>query len=1213
MVVKIALINIAKRKKIKDVINWASDQGISIICLTEAPESVTYDGDHELIIKQGKDFGVAAVILDHQLVYKTPYVKRTHLVLKLVGSIMIHLWYLSPSKKTDEELELASLLEKPTKSVIHLGDMNARTRALERTDNQRGRNLADAAERGKFRLLNEPGIPTYTRHGNDSHTSIIDWVLITEDLVPNTKLEVLPPISKLDHSALLITLSTREEVRNASKKVVVAPAPFLSKIQQITTDDETDDWFGKLMEAVKYAQKVRQKKKHQPLTEELKALRNQINQLMKQIRQSRGTDTHLWKQCKEMQALYKEKQDEAEIEAGRQTKWKLTTTLLFKECKAIQKRAPKVTYVQRGDEQVRGNEACQILLDHFYPLEETEDVIVPEDLPPNDPPLTSVEVETALSHFEKNSAPGHSGVSFDLLKKWYALKKGYFTKLFSEWYNAGQYPDELKRAMVIGLTKNKSQPPTPENVRLITLTETIARWYERIVDTRLIFILEEKKMLSPDQFGFRPGMSAEDAAVRLREIRDRNKGKVELVIQTDVSKAFDKLSHKAIVQTLVDKKLPGNMIRIIASFISERQTSMMLGEDWVTTQIRRGVPQGSCLGPHLYVLTTNLMLETLREQMNNAGPTTNELVAFADDVVVVSAARKDNWSTGVAENLIESMKNELAKVGLTMSETKLKFMMRGSAQTSKIVWKGSERDLEESMKILGVTFGRDNDFDKHVTEMEQKAAQFVRDFNSLIYSGLPFERRQTLAKTMMIPSLLYGAQTWYPKTKRDQRQTLERMTRVVGKVVTGAPENAGKAAVALMSKMLPFHLQVRAKSLLHDELQRAKERMEATAVDYGHPSTWKQRTFGATIDTDELVRLVNADVYLFTDGSRFTDDDGTHVGAAVVEVVPLDDETESIQTVVACKLGESNTVFEAEMTAIKEAALKAASYPPGKKVAIMTDSLSSLCAIKSPTPRSKLTIACQKAIDATREKGIELTLHHVKAHVGVSGNESADAAAKHSATTGDMCVVPKSRTTMKRKIEQTLYDQFDMWYKSDKSGRTIKQFFDGPFDPALKKAKIAVHTAAFYSGHSWNLESMRFGYKGAQVNCRCGPPQSTVHVLTNCKLYMAENIRAAQAAGISIDEFLRPWQELKNHSNFHWYVNSRALPLSRQLMIDNLPHCEMESLRRAFYRLSTAEDSDLPEEPLEEPDQWPPHSDRFLSAFDVKTRWHVDVEWKKWW
>lgn len=1210
MVVKIALVNVMFRKEINKFVEWSVENEVSMLCITEAAERVEVNGGYDVVQSPGPDRGAAVVMINKQLEYKCPYIRRRHVVIKLIATgITINHWYIPPGTNAAEVESLSKLLEKPKRGVIHLGDFNARTFILDTTETKRGRTLVDAFQRGDFILLNEPGRPTFLSRQKPGQASVIDWVLVSSNMRDKARLEYLPALLGSDHETLLVTLATKGKLVPKMDRKVVAPAAFLRRIEQLTEDDSTDDWFVKFMEAVEHAQRTKIERRSAPPTEGLQVLRTQLNDLLQTIRKGRGKTTHLWPMYRQLSQMYNEKTREYKLKENFARMKNLDVKSLWKETRQLAGKNSKVKAIMHGDGLVHGSDASRILLDHFYPAEEVDMVQLQDNLPPNDPPLTKVEIETALQHFSNATAPGKSGVDFRLMKQWYARKQDYFVKLFSEWFEAGVYPDELKESVIVALVKNRRQPPAVNNVRPIALNETIARWYERVVDTRLIYILESRNLISEDQYGFRPGLSADDATLRLQEIREQNKGKFELMIQTDVKSAFDKVSHKAIVDALVAKNIPGNIIRIIASFISQRQASMCMGEDWVTTQVKRGVPQGSCLGPHLYILTTDLMLRALRDEMNRATSTTSNVVAFADDVVLVTAAKRDQWTVNRAQSLVKNMTKELNKVGLSMANDKLKFMMSDHPKGSTITFNGKELNLETEMKILGITFSHDGVFSKHMNQLEEKAEQYVRQHASLIYSGLTRQMRRNLVVQSLIPKLIYGAKTWYRKLSRSDRDSLERVSRIVGRIATGASSHPGVATVTLLADMLPFHLQCKLTAELSKQCKSPELGImdtKASRIDAGHPSTWRRRDFGSTMTTNDEVAKIEADVSFYTDGSLYTEDGKTYVGAAVVRCLKNADGEAECEAVKLIKLSDKNTVFQSEAKAIAVACKEAASYPPGTKVAIFSDSLSALRAIESPVANQRLIIECQAQIDETRAAGVDLSLHHVKAHVGIRGNEAADTAAKEAAKTGSETMVPAAVATAKRKIREGIYTEYEKWYWT-KAGSVIKSFFRGPRDPMLKKAKVEPRTTSMYSGQDWNLASQRYGFKGALANCDCGSQQSTPHVLTGCPKYIEGNLAVARTVGITLDQLLAPWEQIREHPQFHNYVQRRAHSLSALLRTDNAFHAEIKELSDLFrytLRISEEDDKEYPASMLHLPELY---ADTFLSQF-VHGKWKRDLE-----
>lgn len=1210
MVLTIALVNAQNRNNIDNFISWCNENKISLLCVTEASDRLRAD-DYDIIHSPVGDRGVAVVITDKSLNYKCPHAKRRHIVIKIVGvRLLINLWYLPPNSEPEEVNELEKLLEKSARGVVHLGDFNARTRVFEDHETPRGRKLFEAAERGNFIPLNQPGVPTFHRHGARGETSIIDWVLVSSEIRTRAKLEVLPALFNSDHELLLVTLAYRGETLEEPVHKVIAPGPFLRRIQQTTADGDTADWFVKLMDAVTFAQKVKSKRRPEPPSEELRVLREQLNDLMATIRKNRGTSSHLWSTYRQLSSLYKEKEV---VEKNRNEYLRvnrLKDKSFYAECRKLADKTRKVSQLKHGNAVLKGTEASRLLIDHFFPDEEPGDYTLPDELPPDDQPLTQVEMEVALSHFESNSAPGKSGVSFTLLKQWYAKKTDYFWRLFTQWYSSGIYPEELKESLVVALIKDKRMQTTVNNVRPVCISETIARWYERIVDTRLMHYLETRKLLSADQFGFRPGLSAEVAARKLQDIREENNKKFELIIQTDVKSAFDKISHKSIIDALVRAELPGNVIRIITSFINERRASMYMGEDWVTTVVRRGVPQGSCLGPHLYVLTTNMMLTVLRNEMDRMKTSKSELVAYADDVVLVTSGNSMQSVTRSGERLVQIMGTELSKVGLSLSMDKLKFMVKGTRPGVKLHWRGQHQELVEFMKILGVTFDRDGTFKQHVKLLEDKANQVIRQFTPLLKGGLSMPCRRQLALQTIVPKLDYAASVWYDKLDAKSRQGMQRITRVIGKAITGAPYHAGKHSAALLSKTLPFHLHCK-KKVLFSKLATCKDELDLklNMTDHPHPAMWRSRNYGDTVMSTDETSAMNADLYLFTDGSRFTDATGTHVGAAVVAMRGSPHDILSAETIVSLKLGSLNSVIQAELLALKHACMEAEKAEAGTKVVILSDSLSSLQSIRSPRPTFKLAVECQHYIDMAKERGVHLSLHHVKAHIGVVGNEKADESAKRAAIYGDPVEIPASYALAKGKVMDQLKTDYQNWFSSGRNkDSAVRDFFTGPDDPALKRAIVTPLNMSFYSGHGWNLNSLRYGFGRSGSYCSCGSVQTSKHVLVDCPRYMADNLTVALKNGISRSEFLGPWEELRAHPKFHEYLNARAPKLNASLRDDNTAYIEILEAMIPLRGLSVEDELASEDGGPGAGNLLPIYSDRHLSHFGVTGGWTRDCE-----
>ena len=206
------------------------------------------------------------------------------------------------------------------------------------------------------------------------------------------------------------------------------------------------------------------------------------------------------------------------------------------------------------------------------------------------------------------------------------VKEGVVTPLyliFKKSLEDGVLPHPWKDALVTALHK-KGDKHLPSNYRPVSLTSIICKMLERIIKDHLLQYFIRNKFITSRQHGFHPGHSCETQLIR---VLDDWTSALELehqvdVIYLDLQKAFDKVPHARLLSKLKSYGIGGKLLQWIENFLSNRRQCVHLHgskSDWIN--VFSGVPQGSVLGPFLFIVYANDMPNVV----------SSDLYIFADD------------------------------------------------------------------------------------------------------------------------------------------------------------------------------------------------------------------------------------------------------------------------------------------------------------------------------------------------------------------------------------------------------------------------------------------------------------------------------------------------------------------------------------------------------------------------------------------------------
>lgn len=212
------------------------------------------------------------------------------------------------------------------------------------------------------------------------------------------------------------------------------------------------------------------------------------------------------------------------------------------------------------------------------------------------------ELNRAITNCRDKSSPGMDAIEYKMIK---GLERGHrliLLELFNHSFFTGHLYKDWKLNQTIFIDKgNKIK------VRPITMSSCMCKIMERLINERLIWIAESRGWLNKTQNGFRKGRSCLDNLTRITadvEINLNEGGKV-LAAFLDVKSAYDNVIGNVLIDQLIRKGCPSNMVRFIQNWIRDRITKFIVGEgrDYMCV-VNKGLPQGGVINPILYSIYT---------------------------------------------------------------------------------------------------------------------------------------------------------------------------------------------------------------------------------------------------------------------------------------------------------------------------------------------------------------------------------------------------------------------------------------------------------------------------------------------------------------------------------------------------------------------------------------------------------------------------------
>ena len=414
-----------------------------------------------------------------------------------------------------------------------------------------------------------------------------------------------------------------------------------------------------------------------------------------------------------------------------------------------------------------------------------DDDLGPGDLPhvrqPGVTPLSRIHfrlqtVKRLLNQLDVGKASGPDNIPARVLKECSHELASPLTSLFALCFRKGVQPEAWKSARVVPVYK-KGSLSNPKNYRPVSLLPIISKVMERIVNCQIVNHLEKHHLLSTKQYGFRSGLGTADLLAVLGHDWSlaAGSGGCAHVLAVDIAGAFDRVSHPGVLHKAATLGIGGSLLQWLRDYLRNRTLSAIVnGQESAEFQIKAGVPQGSILGPTLFLMYVN-DAETCLSPSTRMG-------VYADDTTLYTIIRSRHDSAGSIADMQSSL-DRLSSWGeqwrIRFEPTKSQLLHIGHHRNPwplpDLTFGAHDIPCGDELKLLGVTFDSKLTFRRHLRNVSLRAVArlgFLRRASSF----LGREGRLTTYRGFVRPVLEYAPLTWMGAAN-SHLQSLDRVQR----------------------------------------------------------------------------------------------------------------------------------------------------------------------------------------------------------------------------------------------------------------------------------------------------------------------------------------------------------------------------------------------------------------------------------------------------
>lgn len=374
-------------------------------------------------------------------------------------------------------------------------------------------------------------------------------------------------------------------------------------------------------------------------------------------------------------------------------------------------------------------------------------------------PTTSQEVSSVIHNLKMKKSVGYDAISTSVVKNCESVLSPLLATSFNHCISEGYFPAELKISKVVPVFK-KGDPSDVNNYRPISILPILNKVFEKLIYVRLLGHLDRFDYFYKRQYGFRARSNTSGCAI---DLMDYVYGKIDASnivtsVFLDLSKAFDTVRHDLLLEKLECCGVRGIANDLFRNYLSDRKQFVMVNDTRSDPlPVSRGVPQGSILGPLLFLIYVNGIAKLHLK---------GKLFLFADDTAILYSSPSSYVNAAMAETDLLHLNNFFKSNGLSLNVDKTKVMhFRTSRNTNEnidnaLIRLGNEiLETVDVFKYLGLVVDSHLTWVPHIDYVSMK----IRHIIAIMYrakSIIPRDVRRLIYFAMIHSQFKYMVELW---------------------------------------------------------------------------------------------------------------------------------------------------------------------------------------------------------------------------------------------------------------------------------------------------------------------------------------------------------------------------------------------------------------------------------------------------------------------